>query len=72
MNNYLSRDHQHNERRTWFVIALTLITMAVEISSGILPATAQSGQFICYKTGQIYLLTTSVMCNGPKRRASSE
>ncbi|MEE4113848.1 MAG: CDF family Co(II)/Ni(II) efflux transporter DmeF [Desulfobacteraceae bacterium] len=35
-HNYLSRDHQQNERRTWFVIALTLITMAVEISSGIL------------------------------------
>ena len=35
-HDFLSERQQHNERRTWFVIFLTLVTMIVEIFSGLL------------------------------------
>jgi cation diffusion facilitator family transporter len=35
-HNFLSENHHVNERRTWFVIALTATTMVVEILSGLL------------------------------------
>lgn len=35
-HDFLSEQHHSNERRTWFVIALTSITMVVEIVSGLL------------------------------------
>src|SRR4051794_7634814 len=32
---YLGRDHARNERRTWFVVALTAVMMVVEIVAGV-------------------------------------
>ena len=32
---YLGRDHARNERRTWFVVALTAAMMVVEIVAGL-------------------------------------
>src|SRR5215211_1745020 len=32
---YLGRDHARNERRTWFVVALTAVMMVVEIVAGL-------------------------------------
>jgi cation diffusion facilitator family transporter len=33
---FLGRDHHRNERRTWLVVALTAVMMAVEIAAGLL------------------------------------
>lgn len=35
-HDFIPENHQMNERRTWFVIGLTLITMIIEIVSGLL------------------------------------